>query len=108
LETISSIIFAENKENDMAHHHSAVRQHRRSIRHQEINRKNKSALRTQIKKLREAIQRNDKEAAEQLLPRTASLIDKSVKKGTVHESKGARFKSRLGRQVGSLNPSPPK
>jgi small subunit ribosomal protein S20 len=92
----------------MAHHHSAVRQHRRSLRHQEINRKNKSSLRTQVKKLREAIQRNDREAAEQFLPRTVSLIDRSVKKGTVHENKGARYKSRLTRQVAALNPSPSK
>jgi small subunit ribosomal protein S20 len=92
----------------MAHHDSAVRQQRRSLRHNAINRKNKSALRSQVKKLREAIQGQDKDAAEKLLPQTVSLIDKSVKKGTIHENKGARFKSRLGRQVKSLNPASPK
>lgn len=92
----------------MATHDSAVRQQRRSLRRNALNRKNKSELRTQVKKLREAIEGKDKETAEKLLPQTVSLIDKSVKKGTIHENKGARFKSRLGRQIKSLNPDSPK
>jgi small subunit ribosomal protein S20 len=92
----------------MAHHSSAVRQHRRSIRRNAVNRKNKSALRTQVKKLRDAIQKGDKEAALKLASATVSLIDKSVKKGAIHKNKGARFKSRLTRQVGLINPSPAK
>ncbi len=92
----------------MAYHHSAVRQQRRSLRRNAINRKNKSELRTQVKRLRQAIEGKDKDSAEKLLPQTAALIDKSVKKGTIHENKGARFKSRLGRQVKSLNPASPK
>jgi small subunit ribosomal protein S20 len=92
----------------MAHHNSAVRQHRRSLRRNVINRKNKSALRTQVRKLREAIQQGDKEAAQKLASATVSLIDKSVQKGAIHKNKGARYKSRLTRQAGLLNPSPSK
>ena len=92
----------------MAHHNSTVRQRRRSIRRNAINRQNKSALRTQVKKLREAIQQSDKETAQKLVSSTASLIDKSVKKGAIHKNKGARLKSRLTRQVGLINPSPSK
>ena len=92
----------------MAHHNSAVRQLRRSVRRNATNRKNKSELRTQVKRLREAIQSKDKDVAEKLLPSTVSLIDRSVKKGAIHENKGARYKSRLGRQVKSLTPAPSK
>lgn len=92
----------------MARHSSVVRQWRRSLRRNAIQGKNKSTLRTQVKKLREAIQEKDKKAAEKLLPQTVSLIDKSVKKGTIHENKGARYKSRLSRQVGLISPSPSK
>jgi small subunit ribosomal protein S20 len=92
----------------MAQHNSALRQRRRSIRKNAVNRKNKSALRTQVKKIREAIQKGDKEAAQKLVPQTMSLIDKSVKKGTIHKNKGARFKSRLTRQMGLITPSPSK
>jgi small subunit ribosomal protein S20 len=83
----------------MAQHKSAIRQWRRSLRRNAVNRQNKSALRKQIKKLREAIQNNDNEAAQQLLPPTFSLIDKSIKKGTIHENTGNRYKSRLNRQI---------
>jgi small subunit ribosomal protein S20 len=92
----------------MVRHNSAVRQRRRSIRRNAINRQNKSALRTQVKKLREAIQQSDKETAQKLVSSTVSLIDKSVKKGAIHKNKGARFKSRLTRQVGLISPSPSK
>jgi len=92
----------------MAQHNSVVRQRRRSIRRNAINRQNKSALRTQVKKLREAIEKSDKETAQKLVSSTVSLIDKSVKKGTIHKNKGARFKSRLTRQVGLISPSPSK
>jgi small subunit ribosomal protein S20 len=92
----------------MAHHNSALRQRRRSVRRNAINRQNKSALRTQVKKLREAIQQGDKEAAQKLVSSTVSLVDKSVKKGTIHKNKGARLKSRLTRHVGQINPSPSK
>lgn len=90
----------------MAHHSSAVRQNRRSLRRNIVNRKSKSSLRTQVKKIREAIKANNKEEAAQLLPQTFSLIDKTVKKGAIHANKGSRYKSRLSRQVVQLNASP--
>ncbi len=90
----------------MAKHRSAIRQHRRSVHRNAINRKNKSVLRTQIKKFRETVQQNDKEAAQKLLRPTASLIDKSAKKGAIHKNKAARLKSRLSRKAGLINPSP--
>lgn len=92
----------------MAQHNSALRQHRCSIRRNAVNRKNKSALRTQIRKFREAAQKGDMEAAQKLVPQTVSLIDKSVKKGAIHKNKGARIKSRLTRQMGLITPSPSK
>jgi small subunit ribosomal protein S20 len=87
------------KEKDMAEHKSAIRQWRRSLRRQAINKRNRAILRTHVKKLREAIANKDKETAQQLLPLTFSIIDKSVKKGAIHENTGARYKSRLSRQV---------
>ncbi|MFQ6039135.1 MAG: 30S ribosomal protein S20, partial [Candidatus Aminicenantales bacterium] len=51
----------------MAQHKSAIRQWRRSLRRNLINRRNKSLLRTQIKKIRAAISRKDKEEAKKLL-----------------------------------------
>lgn len=90
----------------MAQHKSAIRQWRRSLRRNAINKRNKSLLRTQIKKLRAAIENKDSEAAKKILPETFSIIDKTVKKGTIHKNTGSRYKSRLSRQVELINPSP--
>ncbi len=96
------------KEKKMAYHHSAVRQWKRSLRKAEVNKKSKSALRSQVKKLRDAIEKKDLDAAQEILPKTFAAIDKSVKKGTIHQNKGNRYKSRLSRQVGLITtPSTP-
>lgn len=92
----------------MAHHHSAVRQQRRSVRRQAVNKKNKSGLRSQVKKLREIIENKDKESAKKLLPEVFSTIDRTAKKGTIHKNKGSRLKSRLTRQVELINSVPSK
>jgi small subunit ribosomal protein S20 len=92
----------------MAHHASAIRQHRRSIRHQAINKANKSAVRSEVKKIRELIDGKDKEAAKKALPGVYAAIDQTVKKGTIHPNKGARTKSRLTRQIEAINAAPEK
>ena len=92
----------------MAHHQSAIRQERKSIRRNAINKKNKSALRSQVKKLKELVEAKDKDGAKKLLPGVFSSIDRTVKKGTIHKNKGSRFKSRLSRQVESVTPPPAK
>lgn len=90
----------------MAQIKSAIKQWRRSLRRNTINKRNKSLLRTQIKRLRTAIENKDSEEAKKLLRETFSTIDKTVKKGTIHKNKGNRYKSRLSRQVELINPSP--
>ena len=63
------------------------------------NRYKKSSTSTAIKRLRAT---SDKGAAEQLLPRTVSLIDRCVKAGLYHRNKAARLKSQLTKHVQSL------
>lgn len=81
---------------------SAIRQMRKNERRREINRWNRSRLRTAIKKLRAALQAGATEEAQQLLPHTLSIIDKSVHKGILHRNAAARYKSRLMAQVHRL------
>lgn len=90
----------------MANHKSAIRQWRKNLRRNKINKKNKSILHTQIKKLRESIEDNDKENAEKLLSETFSIIDRSVKKGAIHKNTGSRYKSRLSRQISLIGSAP--
>ncbi|MBU4203621.1 MAG: 30S ribosomal protein S20 [Acidobacteria bacterium] len=92
----------------MANHKSAIRQWRKSLRRNTINRRNKSILRSEIKNIRTVIQSKDRETAETLLPETVSTIDRAVKKGAIHANTGNRYKSRLSQQVASITAAAPK
>ena len=92
----------------MAHHQSAIRQERRSLRRKAVNTRNTSALRTGLRKVREATGKGDIEAARKLLPQVFSTIDQAVKKGTIHENTGNRYKSRLSKLVVRTDVSPAK
>jgi len=83
-------------------HKSAIRQHRRSLRRRAVNQRNKSLMKTLIKKLRETINNSDREAAQALLPQVFKAIDKTVAKGAIKKNTGSRYKSRLSKQVQSL------
>ncbi len=86
----------------MANHKSAEKRMRQNARRNEINRSNRSKLRTSIKKLRSAVAGHDKSGSTELLYPTVSLIDKAVNKGIIHKNTAARYKSRLTKHVNDL------
>ena len=86
----------------MANHKSAEKRVRQTAKRNEINRSNRSKLRTSIKKLRSAVAHHDKSASTELLFPTVSLIDKAVNKGIIHKNTAARYKSRLTKHVNSM------
>jgi small subunit ribosomal protein S20 len=86
----------------LAHHASALKQMRQSVKSRVRNRKNVSQVKTQVKKLRAAIAAGDAETARKLLSETVGEIDKAAKKGVVHDNAAARYKSRLSRKVNAL------
>ncbi len=83
----------------MANHKSAKKRVRQNTKRNEINRSNRSKLRTQIKSLRSALSTGDKKQSGELLSPTVSLIDKAVNKGLIHKNTAARHKSRLTKHV---------
>ena len=86
----------------MPNHKSAEKRDRQNVKRREVNRSNRSELRTQIKKLRAALTGNDKKQSQELLQPTVSLIDKAVNKGILHKNTAARYKSRLTSHVNDL------
>ena len=86
----------------MANHKSAEKRVRQNAKRKEINRNNRSKLRTSIKKLRTAVSGHDKAGSVELLTPTVSLIDKAVNKGILHRNTAARYKSRLTKHVAEL------
>ncbi len=87
----------------MANHKSAEKRVRQNAKRKEINRSNRSKLRTQIKKLRSAVATSDKKLSGELLTPTVSLIDKAVNKGIIHKNTAARYKSRLTKHVAEVS-----
>ncbi len=86
----------------MPNHKSAKKRVRQTARKNEVNRNNRSRLRTAIKKLRGSIGESDAAVSQELLPQTISVIDKMVHKGIIHRNAAARHKSRLGKHVANL------
>ena len=86
----------------MANHKSAEKRVRQTAKRNEVNTRNRSKLRTQIKKLRSAVASGDQAQSQELLTPTISLIDKSVNKGILHRNTAARYKSRLTAHVNEL------
>ena len=86
----------------MANHKSAEKRVRQNAKRKDINRNNRSKLRTSIKKLRTAVAGHDKAGSVELLNPTISLIDKAVNKGIIHRNTAARHKSRLTKHVSEL------
>ena len=87
----------------MARHKSAMKRERQSVDRRGRNRKNLSQLKTQVKKLRTAVDAGDAEGASKLLSETVAEIDKAARKGVVHDNAADRHKSRLTRKVNALS-----
>ena len=86
----------------MANHASALKRARQTERRTVRNRANTSSLRTQLRDLRETIEKGDKQAAEQTYRQTVSALDKAIQKGTLHVNTASRYKSRLGVRVNAM------
>ncbi len=89
----------------MARIKSAVKNRRKSLRRNAVNRARRSRLRSQLRALRTLVARKDVEGARKALTATLSTIDRSLSKGIIHGNTAARYKSRLSRQVAALGGS---
>jgi small subunit ribosomal protein S20 len=86
----------------MANTYSALKRVRQTERRTEVNRKNKSRLRHQIRAMRRALTAKDAKAASAMLPTTFSVIDRSAKSGIIKKNTAARYKSKLNLRVKAL------
>jgi small subunit ribosomal protein S20 len=74
---------------------SVLKRAAQSIMRAEVNRANKTRVRTFIKHLKVAIASKDSASAEAQLKPTLSAIDRAISKGVLEENTGNRYKSRL-------------
>jgi len=83
----------------MATHKSAIKRHKQSLKRRATNRARKSELKTLIKKVRTA---QDKETARAAYNKVVSLLDKLATKGIIHKNKASNQKSRLALFINKL------
>jgi small subunit ribosomal protein S20 len=74
---------------------SVLKRAAQSRQRAEVNRANRTRVRTMMRRLRTAITAKDATAAGNLLQPTMSAIDQAIAKGVLHENTGNRYKSRL-------------
>jgi small subunit ribosomal protein S20 len=83
----------------MANHPSAIKRNRQAKRRTLRNKQYRSRMRTMIKKVLAA---KDRQAVEKDLKTTVSLLDKLVNRGVIHQNNAANQKSRLSKFFNSL------
>ena len=82
---------------------SAKKRVRQSEKRRLRNRAVRSNLRTQVRKVLEAIDAKDADAARERFRAMESGIDKAARKGVIHRNAAARKKARLAKRVASIS-----
>jgi small subunit ribosomal protein S20 len=86
-------------EGSMPNIKSAEKQRRQAKARTVRNRAAKTRLRTSIKKVRQALEAGNREAAVAAFRAAVAVIDKTASKGIIHSRTAARYKSRLAHQL---------
>ena len=86
----------------MANHVSALKRARQTETRTEVNRANRSRVRTSLRAMREALTKGDAKAAQTQYRDTVSTLDKGVQKGVLHSNTASRYKARLNARVKAL------
>ena len=81
------------------HTKSAKKRHRQSLERRAKNRSIKSAVKTQVRKVRQAVAAGDVTTAETELRLAARKLDKAGAKRVIHPNAAARTKSRLAHLI---------
>lgn len=81
---------------------SAKKRLRQSVVRRDRNRSAKSALRTQIKKVRKALADGNSEACKTEFQAAVKKLDQAAGRRVIHENRAARIKSRLSRAIKKL------
>jgi small subunit ribosomal protein S20 len=81
---------------------SSQKRHRQNLRRAEQNKARRTLIKTNVRKVTEAIQTKDVEAAEKAFREAAKTLDRNAARQTIHRNTAARRKSRLARQLNTL------
>jgi len=86
----------------VAHHQDAIKRIKQNAKRRARNRHFRTRMRTQVKRVRDAIESGDADQANAHLKEAISLIHRVVSKGVIHRNQASRKISRLNRAVKGL------
>ncbi len=86
----------------MAHHKSAKKRIRQTVRRTEVNRNRVSRMRSFVKKFELAAASGDKDAAQAALRAAMPVLQRGVGRGIIHRNTAARKISRMSARVKAL------
>jgi len=86
----------------MANTKSAAKRARQTTRRTATNRRTLTAVKNQLKSLRESLKGTDKAKAKAAAAEFVSSIDKAVKNGRVHKNSASRHKSVVNKALAKL------
>lgn len=86
----------------MASHASALKKNRQDIKRRLRNRSHATRLKTELKKMRVALQAGDPVAVAAMMNRTVALVDRTAKHGVIHKNAASRTKARLARALAKI------
>ena len=86
----------------MPHSKSAKKMVRKNAESRLANKAVKSSMRSQVKKVKEAVEAGDKDKAQAEMKLATTKLDKAAKTNVIHKNQAARRKSRLQKEVDRL------
>jgi small subunit ribosomal protein S20 len=86
----------------VANTHSAEKRNRKAIKKNARNGAVKTAVRTALKKAREAIAKGDATSAKALVIAATTQLDKAASKGVLHARNASRHVARLNQQAAAV------
>ena len=89
----------------MANHKSALKRIRQSERRRKRNQHIRSGMRTEIKRLREAIEAGDSSLASERFASTERAIRRAATKGVIPARRASRTVSRLSKRLQTISAS---
>lgn len=84
-------------------HISAIKRHRQSVKRAEQNRTLRSATRTAVRRVLQAVRAKDAPLAQSLLKQAVSQLDRAASKGIFHARNASRHIGRLSSLVAQLS-----
>lgn len=86
----------------MAHSLSSKKRIRQNEKRRARNRARRSALKTRLRTVADALGKSDAAAAEKRFREACKLLDREADRGLIHRNAAARRKSRLAARVNAL------